>query len=57
MYFNWVFVRWSGIGVWDDGQAGPCMGGGGVVDVGVRVLLPGFGWIGELGPGHWGSPG
>ena len=26
MKSNWVPVRWGGIGVWDDGQAGPCMG-------------------------------
>ena len=26
MYFEWVLWRWGGIGVWDKGQAGPCMG-------------------------------
>ena len=26
MKCRWVLVRWGGIGVWDDRQAGPCMG-------------------------------
>ena len=27
MFNQGVQVRWGGFGVWDDGQAGPCMGG------------------------------
>ena len=43
---------WGGIGLWGDGQAGPCMGG-----AWHRCMvwcLDGVCWIGEVGPEHWG---
>ena len=31
MYSRYPYNRWGQIGILDDGQAGPCMGGGVVV--------------------------